>query len=99
MQRVNHARDRAGESRPHYGTMRRYVGGILATVGIFATFFGVENLTGSRAVSLTLLIVGLMSVIFGLKVHGPSRSVSRKHPRASHVLERGENQRHHAVPR
>jgi hypothetical protein len=56
-------------------------------------------LTGVRAVSLTLLIVGLMSVIFGLKVHGPSRSVSRKHPRASHVPERGENQRHHAVPR
>ena len=99
MQHVNHAPNRAGEPRRRYGNARRYVGGILATAGTFATFFGVENLTGVRAVSLTLLIVGLMSVIFGLKVHGPSRSVSRKHPRASHVLERGENQRHHAVPR
>lgn len=75
------------------------MGGTLATVGIFATFFGVENLTGSRAVSLTLLIAGLVSVVFGLKLHGPSRSVSGKRPRASHVPERGGNQRHHVVPR
>jgi hypothetical protein len=72
MQRMNHAPDRAGE--PRYWTLRRHVGGTLATVGIFATFFGVEDLTGSRAVSLTLLIVGLMSVVFGLKLRGRSRS-------------------------
>jgi len=99
MQRVNHAPGRAGESRRRYGSVRRHVGGTLATVGIFATFFGVENLTGSRAVSLTLLIAGLVSVVFGLKLHGPSRSVSGKRPRASHVPERGGNQRHHVVPR
>jgi hypothetical protein len=99
MQWANHAPDRAGEQRRRYGTVRRHVGGALATVGIFAVFFGVDNLTGSRAVSLTLLIVGLVSVVFGLKLHGPSRSVSGKHPRASHVLERGGNQGHHVVPR
>ena len=99
MERVNHAPDGAGEPRRHYGNVRRYVGGILATAGIFATFFGVENLTGVRAVSLTLLIVGLASVVFGLKLHGPSRSISGKLPRAGHVPERGGNQRHHAMPR
>jgi hypothetical protein len=83
MQRMNHATDRAGESRYWAWTLRRYVGGTLATAGIFAVFFGVENLTGSRAVSLTLLIVGLVSVVFGLKLRGRSRSFSGKRHRAS----------------
>ena len=68
-------------------TWRQYVGGILATVGIFAFFFGLEDLTGSRAVSLALLIVGLVSVPTGLKLHGRSHSVSGKPPRATHVPE------------
>ena len=76
MQRMNHGTDRAGE--PRYLTLRRYVGGILATAGIFAVFFGADNLTGIRAVSLTLLIVGLVSVVFGLKLRGRSRPFSGK---------------------
>jgi hypothetical protein len=87
MQRMNHATDRAGE--PRYWALRRHVGGTLATVGIFAVFFGVEDLTGSRAVSLTLLIVSLVSVVFGLKLRGRSRSFSGKRPRARHVPDRG----------
>jgi len=73
---MNHATGRPGG--PRYLTLRRYVGGILATVGIFAVFFGADNLTGIRAVSLTLLIVGLVSVVFGLKLRGRSRPFSGK---------------------
>jgi len=80
-------------------TWRQYVGGILATVGIFAFFFGFDRLTPSRAVNLALLIAGLVSVPAGVKLHGRSRPVSGKHPRASHVPERGGNQGHHVVPR
>jgi uncharacterized membrane protein HdeD (DUF308 family) len=78
MERMNHATDRAGE--PRYWTLRRHVGGTLATVGIFAVFFGFENLTPNRAVSLALLIAGLVSVVFGLKLRGRSRSFSGKRP-------------------
>ena len=80
-------------------TLRRYVGGILATVGIFALFFGGEDLTGNRAVSLALLIAGLVSVVVGLKLRVGLRWYSGKHPRTRHVPERGGHQRHHAVPR
>ena len=59
-------------------TVRRYLGGILATVGIFALFFGGEDLTGSRAVSLALLIVGLVSVALGLKLRGRSRQLGHR---------------------
>jgi hypothetical protein len=86
---MNRATDRAGE--PRYWTLRRHVGGTLATAGIFAVFFGVENLTGSRAVSLTLLIVGLVSVVFGLKLRGRSRSFSGERLHARHVPDRGAN--------
>jgi uncharacterized membrane protein HdeD (DUF308 family) len=79
MQHMNHAADRAGV--PRYPTLRRYVGGILATAGIFAVFFGVENLTGSRVVSLALLIAGVVSVVFGLKLRGRSRPFSGRPPK------------------
>jgi hypothetical protein len=99
MQRMNHAPDGAGEPRRRYWALRRFVGGILATVGIFATFFGLENLSGIRTVSLIFLVAGLVSVVFGLQLHGRPRSFSGKRPRASRVLERGGNHGHHVVTR
>ena len=80
-------------------TLRRYVGGILATAGIFAFFFGLEDLTNSRTVSLILLIVGLLSLVFGLTLRLWWHPVSGKHPGTGHVLERSGNQGHHVVSR
>jgi hypothetical protein len=56
--------------RRRYGALRRYAGGILATVGIFAMSFGTARVSGSGAVSLTLLILGLVSLVSGVKLRG-----------------------------
>jgi len=70
MQRVNHAPDRAGEPRRQHGTLLRYGGGILATVRIIAMSFGAARVIGSGAGSLTLLALGLVSLVFGVKLRG-----------------------------
>jgi len=60
-----------------YRTLRRCGGGVLAVVGITAMSLGAARLSGSGAVSLTLLILGLASVVFGVKVQGRRSPGSR----------------------